>query len=59
VSILTAREIAEPTHQSSMVTGIDRGVVNLATLSDGSVFEIFVRIFDINGDRISTKQSAP
>ncbi|GAV20557.1 putative transposase [Mariprofundus micogutta] len=39
VSILTAREIAEPIHQSSMVTGIDRGVVNLATLSDGSVFE--------------------
>ncbi|GAV19872.1 putative transposase [Mariprofundus micogutta] len=39
VSILTAIEVDEPVHESSTATGIDRGVVNLATLSDGSVFE--------------------
>jgi len=39
VSILTAIEVAEPIHESSTATGIDRGVVNLATLSDGTVFK--------------------
>jgi len=39
ISVLTSREIAEPTHESSTIVGIDRGVVNLATLSDGSAFE--------------------
>ncbi|ATX80846.1 putative transposase [Mariprofundus aestuarium] len=39
VSILTAIEVAEPVHELSTAVGIDRGVVNLAVLSDGSTFE--------------------
>ena len=39
ISILNSREIAEPIHGSSTASGIDRGVVKLATLSDGSIFE--------------------
>ena len=39
VSIVTAIEFDDPIHESSTSTGIDRGVVNLATLSDGSTFE--------------------
>jgi putative transposase len=39
VSIQTEQEVAEPVHTSTTAAGIDRGVVNLATLSDGTVFE--------------------
>nr|WP_198507406.1 RNA-guided endonuclease TnpB family protein [Mariprofundus ferrinatatus] len=39
VSILCRVEVDTPVHPSDSIVGIDRGVVNLATLSDGSAFE--------------------
>ena len=39
VSIQTVQEIPDPVHSSSTAVGLDRGVANLATLSDGIVFE--------------------
>jgi len=38
VSIQTEREIAKPVHPSTSTVGIDLGVANFATLSDGTVF---------------------
>jgi putative transposase len=37
VSIQTELETAEPVHPHSSIVGIDMGIVNLATLSDGTV----------------------
>jgi putative transposase len=39
VSIQTQREVEEPKHPSKSIVGIDAGIVNLATLSDGAVYE--------------------
>jgi putative transposase len=38
-SIQTEREIAEPTHPETSMVGVDVGVANFATLSDGSSIE--------------------
>jgi putative transposase len=38
ISVQTELEIAEPVHPSASSIGIDMGIVNLATLSDGTVF---------------------
>jgi putative transposase len=38
VSIQTEIEVEQPVHASGTATGIDRGVVNLATLADGTAY---------------------
>lgn len=39
ISIHTEREEEEPVHISTSIIGVDVGIANLATLSDGTVFE--------------------
>lgn len=38
-SILTEREVEAPTHASTSMAGVDAGISNFATLSNGQVFE--------------------
>ncbi|WP_211248549.1 transposase [Xylella fastidiosa] len=38
VSIQTSHEVPEPIHPSSSMVGMDAGVAQLATLSDGTIY---------------------
>jgi transposase len=40
VSVQTQREVPQPVHLSSSIVGIDMGIKQFATLSDGTVLEL-------------------
>ncbi len=39
ISVQTAREVAEPVHSSTSIVGVDVGVAQFATLSDGTIYQ--------------------
>ncbi|MFQ6284260.1 RNA-guided endonuclease InsQ/TnpB family protein [Yersinia enterocolitica] len=55
ISIQTEREVSTPVHPSTSMVGLDAGVVKLATLSDGTVFEP-VNSFQKNQKKLATLQ---
>src|SRR5579883_3235185 len=55
VSIQTEREVEIPLHPSSSAIGVDVGIAQLATLSDGTVFES-VNSFKCHQKRLATLQ---
>src|ERR1039457_1742291 len=57
VSIQTVREVEQPVHPSTSIIGIDVGIANLATLSDGTVFEP-VNSFKKHQQRLARYQRA-
>ncbi|AXF74897.1 transposase [Erwinia tracheiphila] len=55
VSIQTECEVSEPQHESTSMVGLDAGVVKLATLSDGTIFEP-VNSFKTNQKKLARLQ---